>query len=82
MKLLSEYPDTLTAAANELAPHHVVFYLKDLAGAVHGFCGSKTERVLTDDAALKVARVLLLSSARDVLANGLKLLGVGAPTRM
>jgi arginyl-tRNA synthetase len=82
MKLMSEYPDTLAAAATELAPHHVVYYLRDLAGAVHGFCGSKTERVLTDDAAAKTARVHLLAAARDVLAQGLNLLGVSAPTRM
>ena len=82
MKLMSEYPDTLAAAANELAPHHVVYYLKDLAGAVHGFCGSKTERVLTDDLAAKTARVHLLAAAKDVIANGLNLLGVSAPIRM
>lgn len=82
MKLMSEYPDTLAAAASELAPHHVVYYLKDLAGAVHGFCGSKTERVLTDDAAAKVARVHLLAAAQAVIANGLNLLGVSAPKRM
>ena len=82
MKLMAEYPDTLTAAATELAPHHVVYYLKDLAGAVHTFCGSKTERVLTDDAALKKARVHLLAAARELLAHGLNLLGVSAPKRM
>jgi arginyl-tRNA synthetase len=82
MKLMSEYPDTLAAAANELAPHHVVYYLKDLAGAVHGFCGSKTERVLTDDLAAKTARVHLLAAAKDVIASGLNLLGVSAPIRM
>ena len=82
MKLMSEYPDALTAAATELAPHHVVYYLKDLAGAVHTFCGSKTERVLTDDIALKTARVHLLAAARELLAHGLNLLGVSAPKRM
>ncbi|GHA73607.1 arginine--tRNA ligase [Formosimonas limnophila] len=82
MKLMSEYPDALTAAATELAPHHVVYYLKDLAGAVHGFCGSKTERVLTDDVVVKTARVHLLAAAREVLASGLNLLGVSAPMRM
>ncbi|MGL4767481.1 MAG: arginine--tRNA ligase [Formosimonas sp.] len=82
MKMMSEYPDTLAAAANELAPHHVVFYLKELASAVHGFCGSKTERVLTDDEAAKVARAHLLAAAQAVIAQGLNLLGVTAPLRM
>lgn len=81
MQQMSLYPDTLTVAADDLAPHHVVYYLKDLAAAVHSFCGG-SERVLTDDVALKTARVHLLSAARIVLQNGLKLLGVSAPNRM
>ncbi len=78
---MSLYPDALTAAANDLAPHHVVYYLKDLAAAVHSFCGG-SERVLTDEIAFKTARVHLLTAARTVLANGLNLLGVSAPNRM
>lgn len=81
MQELSLYFDTLKAAADDLAPHHVVYYLKDLASAVHSFCGGN-ERVLTDDLALKTARVHLLTAARRVLVNGLSLLGVSAPNRM
>ena len=81
MQEMSLYFDTLKAAAEDLAPHHVVYYLKDLASAVHSFCGGN-ERVLTDDLALKTARVHLLSAARQVLVNGLDLLGVSAPNRM
>ena len=81
LQQMSQYPDTLAVAAQDLAPHHVVYYLKDLAGAVHSFCGGN-ERVLTDDLALKTARVHLLTAAQKVLANGLKLLGVSAPNRM
>lgn len=81
MQQMATYPDILSAAADELAPHHVVYYLKDLAAAVHSFCGG-SERVLTDDVTLKTARVHLLSAARIVLANGLNILGVGAPNRM
>ena len=81
MQQMSLYPDTLSVAADDLAPHHVVYYLKDLAAAVHSFCGG-SERVLTDDVTLKTARVHLLSAARIVLQNGLKLLGVSAPNRM
>jgi arginyl-tRNA synthetase len=82
MKLMSEYHDTLSAAALELAPHHVAYYLKDLAGAVHSLCGSKTERVISDDVPLMTARVHLLAAARAIIANGLNLLGVSAPTKM
>ena len=81
MQEMSLYFDTLKAAADDLAPHHVVYYLKDLASAVHSFCGGN-ERVLTDDLALKTARVHLLTAARRVLVNGLSLLGVSAPNRM
>ena len=81
LQQMSQYPDTLSVAAHDLAPHHIVYYLKDLAGAVHSFCGGN-ERVLTDDLALKTARVHLLTAARIVLENGLKLLGVSAPNRM
>ena len=81
MQEMSLYFDTLKAAADDLAPHHVVYYLKDLASAVHSFCGG-SERVLTDDLALKTARVHLLTAARRILSNGLTLLGVSAPNRM
>lgn len=81
MQEMSLYFDTLKAAADDLAPHHVVYYLKDLASAVHSFCGGN-ERVLTDDLALKTARVHLLTAARRVLVNGLSLLGVSAPNHM
>ncbi|MBS1174028.1 MAG: argS [Burkholderiaceae bacterium] len=81
MQEMSLYFDTLKAAADDLAPHHVVYYLKDLASAVHSFCGGN-ERVLTDDVALKTARVHLLTAARRILVNGLSLLGVSAPNRM
>lgn len=82
MKLMSEYPDTLAAAAQELAPHYVVFYLKDLASAVHTLCSSKSVRILSDDPALKLARVHLLLAARSVIVNGLSLLGINTPSRM
>ena len=81
LQAMSLYPSTLTAAADDLAPHHVVYYLKDLAAAVHSFCGG-SERVLTDDLALKTARVHLLYAARITLQNGLELLGVKAPNHM
>jgi arginyl-tRNA synthetase len=60
----------------------VAYYLKDLAGAVHSLCGSKTERVISDDVPLMTARVHLLAAARAIIANGLNLLGVSAPTKM
>jgi arginyl-tRNA synthetase len=77
---LSEFPDTLREAAAELAPHQVAFYLKDLAADLHAFYN--TERILVDDPRLRAARLALLVATRQVLRNGLTLLGVSAPERM
>jgi arginyl-tRNA synthetase len=77
---LAEYPDALRVAAEELAPHQVAFYLKDLAADFHAFYNA--ERVLIDDAALRNARLALLAATQHVLRNGLAMLGVSAPERM
>jgi arginyl-tRNA synthetase len=77
---LAEYPDTLQKALEELGPHQVAFYLRDLAGELHSYYNA--ERVLVDDAAVKMARLALLVATRQVLANGLALIGVSAPSRM
>jgi arginyl-tRNA synthetase len=77
---LAEYPDVLRAAADELAPHQIAFYLKDLAADFHGFYNA--ERVLVDDAPVRDARLALLAATQQVLHNGLAMLGVSAPERM
>jgi arginyl-tRNA synthetase len=80
MTKLAAYPAVLTAAAADLAPHDVAFYLRELAGAFHSYYAA--ERFLTDDQALTGARVALLSATAQVLRNGLAVLGVGAPDKM
>lgn len=77
---ISEFPETLTVAAKECAPHTLCFYLKDLAGDFHAFYNA--ERVLVDDEKIRNARLALLMAARQVLRNGLDLLGVSAPEKM
>ena len=77
---LGEFPDMLTHAASELAPHAVAFYLRELAAEFHSFYNA--ERVLVDDVAERDARVALLAATRRVLANGLAVIGVSAPERM
>ncbi|HEY1608606.1 MAG TPA: arginine--tRNA ligase [Paraburkholderia sp.] len=77
---LAEFPDVLAHAAEELAPHAVAFYLRELAAEFHSFYNA--ERVLVDDAAERDARVALLAATRQVLANGLATIGVSAPERM
>ncbi|WP_011296317.1 arginine--tRNA ligase [Cupriavidus necator] len=77
---LAEFPEMLAAAAGELAPHAVAFYLRDLAGDFHAFYNA--DRVLVDDEAVKRARLALLAATRQVLRNGLAVIGVSAPRRM
>ncbi|MBF6987800.1 MULTISPECIES: arginine--tRNA ligase [unclassified Cupriavidus] len=77
---LAEFPDMLSDAASELAPHAVAFYLRDLAGDFHAFYNA--DRVLVDDEAVKRARLALLAATRQVLRNGLAVIGVSAPRRM
>lgn len=80
LRRLAEYPEVLTNAAAELAPHALAFYLRDLAGDFHTFYNA--DRVLVDDEPLKLARLALLSATRQVLQNGLRVLGVSAPAKM
>ncbi len=80
LRRLAEYPEVLTDAAAELAPHALAFYLRDLAGDFHAFYNS--DRVLVDDQDLKMARLALLMATRQVLQNGLKVLGVSSPAKM
>ena len=77
---LAEYPEMLTRAAADLAPHDVVFYLRDLAAAFHSYYAA--ERFLVDDLALAQARMALLAATAQVLRNALAVLGVSAPEAM
>lgn len=77
---LAEYPDMLARAADELAPHALAFYLRDLAGDFHSFYNA--DRVLVDDEQVKRARLALLAATRQVLENGLATIGVSAPVKM
>ncbi len=80
LRVMASYGDILEKSAEELAPHHIAFYLRELAGAFHTFYNC--ERVLIDDASLKAARLALLVAVATVLSNGLAVLGVSAPKRM
>src|SRR3546814_1943091 len=77
MQLLAEYPNTLALAAQELAPHHLAFWLRDCAADFHAWYNA--ERVLVDDDKLKLARLRLANATRQVIAAGLELLGISAP---
>jgi arginyl-tRNA synthetase len=80
LRRLAEYPEVLTVAAADLAPHALAFYLRDLAGDFHTFYNA--DRVLVEDLELKNARLALLAATRQVIQNGLAILGVSAPRKM
>ena len=77
---LAAYPEALARAQAELGPHQVAFYLRDLAASLHSFYFA--EKVLVDDEATKLARLALMVATRQVLRNGLALIGVSAPNKM
>ncbi|HEY1226056.1 MAG TPA: arginine--tRNA ligase [Ramlibacter sp.] len=78
---LSAYPEMLQRAQAELSPHQVAFYLRELAGELHSYYFAH-KWLLDDDEALKLARLALATATRQVLRNGLALIGVSAPEKM
>jgi arginyl-tRNA synthetase len=80
MLLLAKYPEMLSSAALEFAPHDVTFYLRELAANYHSYYDA--ERILVDDEAVKLARLALVAATAQVLRNGLAVLGVSAPQKM
>ena len=80
LQRLASWPDVVKAAADELAPHQIAFALKEVGADFHAFYNA--ERVLVDEAPVRAARLALLLATRQVLRNGLALLGVSAPERM
>ena len=77
---LGRFPEVVESAARDLAPHQIAFYLRDLAAEFHGYYNA--ERMLLDDAALTSARMALSVAVRQVIRNGMALLGVSCPETM
>jgi len=83
LKKLREYPDVVARAAETSEPHHVAYYLRDLAREWNPYVqDGQRHRVLSEDAGLTNARLGLVLGVRTVLANGLGLLGLTAPEQM
>jgi arginyl-tRNA synthetase len=80
LRALADFPETVTVAAKELAPHIICNYLSDLAAKLHGYYNA--EKFLVDDESTKRARLALIVATRQVLKNGLALIGVSAPEKM
>ncbi|NMM91584.1 arginine--tRNA ligase [Rhodococcus sp. SRB_17] len=85
IRTLGEYPGVVASAANLREPHRIARYLEELAGAYHRFYGAG-RRILPqgdeEPAPIHTARLALCVASRQVLANGLEMLGVSAPERM
>jgi arginyl-tRNA synthetase len=77
---LLEYPEAVENAAHDLSPHVIAFYLRELAAGFHSYYNAT--RLLVEDEKVKRARLALAAAVRQVLRNGLALLGVSAPDKM
>jgi arginyl-tRNA synthetase len=77
---LSRYPEVVESAALQRAPHAMVHYLRELANDFHTYYNA--HQFLVEDAELRDARLTLILGVRQVIRNGLGLLGVSAPEAM
>jgi len=77
---LSRYPEVIHSAATEYEPHQIAYYLRDLANEFHSYYNSCQFIVDSDD--LRNARLNLINASKQVICNGLGILGVSAPEEM
>jgi len=80
LRTLTRYPEVIDSAAADLEPHQLAYYLRELANDLHSY--NNAHKWLVDDADLRTARLSLVAATRQVIANGLALLGVSAPEGM
>lgn len=80
LRTLTRYPEVIDSAAADLEPHQLAYYLRELANDLHSY--NNAHKWLVDDADLRTARLSLVVATRQVIANGLALLGVSAPEDM
>ncbi|MEP6679026.1 MAG: DALR anticodon-binding domain-containing protein, partial [Betaproteobacteria bacterium] len=80
LRRLADFPAEVASAAQDLAPHQITVYLKDLAQEFHSYYNA--ERILVDDLRVRRARLALALAVGQALRNGLAVLGIGAPEQM
>jgi arginyl-tRNA synthetase len=80
LKTLARYPEVVSHAALNAAPHQLTHYLRELAHDLHTYYNA--QQFLVDDANLRDARLKLILATRQVLRNGLSLIGISAPEKM
>ena len=80
IELIDRFPEMIETAAHACEPHQVAYYLRELATALHAYYNAVP--LLCEDAALRSARLCLLIAVRQVLRNGMRILGVSTPESM
>ncbi|MGH8800030.1 MAG: arginine--tRNA ligase, partial [Casimicrobiaceae bacterium] len=80
LRRLADFPEEVSVAARDLAPHLITFYLKELAAEFHSYYNA--EQFLVDDEVMRRARLALVVAVGQVIRNGLAILGVSAPEEM
>jgi arginyl-tRNA synthetase len=80
IRKIIQFNDVLEESVRELEPHRMVFYLSDLAGEFHRYYNR--HRVITEDAELSRARLLLIENLQMTIRRGLEILGIDAPLKM
>lgn len=78
--VLSKYPEVVAGATKRLEPHVVANYLRDVAATFHSFYNQ--HKIIDEDSAVSLARLALATATKQVIANGLHILGVSAPEAM
>jgi arginyl-tRNA synthetase len=80
LSVLARYPEVIENAAQAYEPHQLMYYLKDLANDFHSYYN--TSQFLIDDNKIRNARLILIVAIKQVIQNGLSLLGVSSPEEM
>ncbi|CDZ77692.1 Arginine--tRNA ligase [Legionella massiliensis] len=80
ISLLSRYPEVIDASAKSCEPHQLAYYLRELATGLHSYYNAV--QLLCEQETLRSARLCLLKAVRQVLRNGLQLIGVSTPESM
>ena len=80
LKLLRQYPQLIERSAKASEPHLLCYFLRDLSGVFHSYYNS--EKFLVEDKELMTSRLFLLKGVKQVIANGLRVLGIKAPEEM
>lgn len=82
LSTMQRYPEVIEQAALHRSPHMIANYLRELAAALHGYYDGAGVKILVDEDDLRNARLNLIHAVKQVLANGLRLIGVSAPEKM